>query len=644
MANRRALSPGVRRRIAAGLAALHLSTLAVPLAQAAEAFPSGATRSGYIADVQSRASLRTDLEQMWKESRFRRQQIEATIDRLRSEEPPAGADLEKWYEERSAKIRWLDDYLRKNEEAVVRYQQNLGSVYEQLEKDRRYIATSSDDQLKQALGSLVGIAGIAGIPLTARPAFGSLGGGTPAPRVVARGSVAGGGLPNPRPPPAASVSAPAAPATGATGAPAATGSAGGAGTTGATAATASGTSGAAGARASAAPGTGSSAGTGTRVGSLPEWRTDISNKGTIQLKRGDRVVDLREQAAVKGEGGRKAPLVRNEAAWQRADSLRQMYTAKDNLSTSLQELRGQLKGSSGQAKKSIQAEIKNLEGQQKALDKDIKAAEKPPKAGGSAVGNLVKSAAKWALFSTALTVGMRAFDQLRANNWDIRSIDWKDAVAPLKTPEFWGGTAGSFGLSMLASAIIPGGGFLKTLAAIGGAAVGWQIGSGNLRHTDWAELGASTLGSTLGTLLGSAIGGPIGAFLGGLAGHFLATWALGKIRSWLEQGATAYAPEDRQVVDLDGDTAPYAGAPPRAPDGPLPPTGEDPATIRARMSEIYSQIESLMRDPASTDAPRIRIRALHDEYDTLYKKLESLRAASGGPSGELVSADGVAAW
>jgi hypothetical protein len=661
------------RWVARGVLAAQLLSLAPPSLLAASEYPTGDSRNEYLSDVQERVSLRKDLEDRWRQARYRRRQIETAIDQIRSEEAPSGADMTEWYRERSARIRWLDDYLRRNEDNLIRYQANLGDVYDRLDGDRRFLQTTEDQQLKQALGSLVGIAGVAGIPIAARPML--VGGavratpGQPPPAarasVTAKGSIKGGGridtrvASSPFAPPkrgllsrirgGSTPKAPTNPKAPTSTTPATQGQARASAT--GTQATGSQTAGAkpagtqaagtkpagtAGARPGAAP-TGQGANAANMQGSPRAatsaadsgWRTDINKKGNVVLRRGDRVIDTGDKATVKDGKGRKAPEVRNEAAWNRAEGLRQMYTTRDQAATAIRDLKAQAKSAPKDARKSINQEIKRLQGEQKQLNKDIKTAEKGERSP-SAAKNMVKSAAKWALFSTALTVSMRAIDQLRENDWDVSSIDWSDAVAPLKTPEFWGGTAGSFGLSMLASAVIPGGTWLKTLGAIGGAAVGWQIGSGNLRHTDWGELGASTLGSTIGTILGSALG-PVGAFLGGLAGHFLATWALGKIRDWLEEGSTAYSSDDRQVVDLDGDVTPYAGGG-RSRDGPSAPTG-DAATIKLRMDQIYRQIEALMRDPNAGPAQRAQMAVLHQEYDGLFQQLENMRASADGLQG-----------
>lgn len=156
---------------------------------------------------------------------------------------------------------------------------------------------------------------------------------------------------------------------------------------------------------------------------------------------------------------------------------------------------------------------------------------------------LAGSAAKWAVFSAGIAVTSRAVESYRQTG----SIDWGYATQDLTNVKFWTGTGGAFLGSMAASALvsgitagIPGGAFIRTFAAIGGAAVGFQAGSGNLATTDWTQLGVTTLGSTIGAIMGSAFG-PIGTILGGMAGHFIADWALSKLRDFNAVPSEAYS-------------------------------------------------------------------------------------------------------
>lgn len=156
---------------------------------------------------------------------------------------------------------------------------------------------------------------------------------------------------------------------------------------------------------------------------------------------------------------------------------------------------------------------------------------------------LAGSAAKWAVFSAGMAVTTRAIDSYRRNG----EIDWGYATQDLKDVDFWKGTGGAFVGSMASSALvsgvtagIPGGALIRTAAAIGGAAVGFQWGSGNLAQTDWTQLIVTTLGATLGSVMGSAFG-PLGTFAGGMLGHWLASEGLRMLREFGTTPSESYS-------------------------------------------------------------------------------------------------------
>ena len=143
----------------------------------------------------------------------------------------------------------------------------------------------------------------------------------------------------------------------------------------------------------------------------------------------------------------------------------------------------------------------------------------------------------------------------------------KGAGAMLKEGWFWGGTAGSFVGSMAGTAIasaIPGGALIKTLFAVGGAAIGWQAGSGNLENTDWTKLGATTVGATVGAIAGGILLsflGPFGPMIGGMVGHVVAGWLVDKVRSWMAADNVTYArPEQNQNYTQSSDQAQMGSA------------------------------------------------------------------------------------
>jgi hypothetical protein len=172
---------------------------------------------------------------------------------------------------------------------------------------------------------------------------------------------------------------------------------------------------------------------------------------------------------------------------------------------------------------------------------------------------LAGSAAKWAAFSAGMAVTTRAIESYRQNG----DIDWGYATQDLRNTRFWTGTGGAFLGSMAASALasaLPGGAFVRTFAAIGGAAIGFQAGSGNLAHTDWAQLGATTLGSTIGAIAFSAFG-PLGTIIGGMLGHFIADKLLSMWRDFSEAPADSYASRAEYTQGTRGGGAYGGGAP-----------------------------------------------------------------------------------
>lgn len=121
----------------------------------------------------------------------------------------------------------------------------------------------------------------------------------------------------------------------------------------------------------------------------------------------------------------------------------------------------------------------------------------------------------------ALTaVGVRAGINLLSQAVNKEGIDLGKAFSFMGQPSFWTGTAGAFLgstiLSAVGSALIPGAGpILKTIPGFLGAAVGFEVGAGNLDQTNWTQLIASTAVSAAAFAL---IGGPIGIGASILAG------------------------------------------------------------------------------------------------------------------------------
>lgn len=89
-------------------------------------------------------------------------------------------------------------------------------------------------------------------------------------------------------------------------------------------------------------------------------------------------------------------------------------------------------------------------------------------------------------------------------------------------PKFWGGLAGDFVFTAVLTGLagaLPGGSFLKMLLPIGGGFVGWEVGSGNLRNTNWMALGGQIMAvAAIQYAVLSMGGAPMVAAVASLAG------------------------------------------------------------------------------------------------------------------------------
>jgi hypothetical protein len=539
------------------------------------------TRAEYVSDVQGRAALRDDLERRYQDADVRRDSAERYLEALRQARPAPGTDSALFERFRQEEIRQAEAILAQHTRTQGSIRDRLTSIYRTITQDRDFVGRARDSQLSQELGPLIGTGGTAVVPVWSRP--------TPA-RLAARAQHQSNvqNLSRTNLDIQSSGSARDLAIT---------------------------------RLATADP---------PRAG---QWVTEVNAQGNVQLRNGERIVDLKEPAQTRSASGET---IRNADAFRKAEYYSELYSAR----TSIENAKARLEFDRSRATdhksiKEIDRRIADLETRKSDLQRDIDrhAAESPKK---GAIANLATSAVKWAAMSAGITVAANVVSQMAGNGWDPKRIDWQSAIAPLKTPDFWGGTAGSFAVSMVAS-MIPGGAFIKTLASIGGAAIGWQLGTGNLLQTDWMQLGVSTLGATLGTLLGAAIGGPIGGFIGGVAGQLLANWALGKLRTWLESRATSHErPVDTdyssRTVDPYANLSQYTGRPP--PDNgtggasdPVVPSAreytlDNLVQLRADLSAAYTELDMTSR---SANPDRQRMQALQLRIRSLNNRLQELR-------------------
>ena len=581
--DQRVIPKGVRsemiKRFICSLVVVCILTSISPIAVFAQSYPRPDDRDSYISEVTNRAALAEDLDKKRQEAQYRRKTIEESIRRLQNEQPPAGTDRSTWERQRQDRINWLNDYMRRNEQTLQRYEKNLGSVNSRLENDRKYIMTSDDPELKQSLGTLIGIAGAAGIPIASRPTMGTLKASVGRSMMGMRLNSTNRAL-----------------------------------TKAMTRQTALQTK----ASTFQAPTKGT-------------WTPEVNAKGDLILRNGSKVKNM-GRAEIKAADG---TMIKNDAAYQKSNYYKQLYDTRSGLSHRINELKHQRQVSkNAKAQKAIDQRIKQLEAKKGQLESDIAKHDSENQSHKSVMKNLAVSAAKWAAFSAGMVVATDVFNQLKSNGWNVRAIDWAHAIQPLKTANFWGGTAGSFAGSMLLTAMVPGGAFARTLAGIAGAAIGWQVGTGNLFETDWMQLGATSVGATIGAVLGSFLG-PIGTFLGGMAGHFVADWLLNKVRGWLTPGYSSYDPSKRQAYDYDPEKAAVGWNRPqdsydRPDDGSMSSQFGDAKSLQQRMLELQREMTALMRGQQNPNTI-MQLDSLRREYGQVQRQLSGMReqASSG---------------
>lgn len=548
-----------------------------------------ATEGEYVADVQGRVALRDHLQARYRDEDERRKKTQDYIEVLRQAQPPAGTDPAAFERFRQEELRAAEATLAQAERSQSTIGTRLSSIGREILNDQKWIHDNPNRGVSQELGPLIGAAGAAVVPIAGRPTPGS---------IAARGAQQSAitnrtklsqqilDLFKKRETSVTRLSTIEPPAT------------------------------------------------------RTQWVTEVNSQGNLQLRNGQAVIDLKQPAQIRGTDGQ---MIRNEAGYQRASQMMDLQQTRANVDTARATLEFERSRASDTASiKKIDQQIAELDAKKAKLSTQIDEHNGKNPNQGSTIGNLAMSGAKWAATSAIMTVGTDVVRQLSQNGWNPGAINWSQAIQPLKTAEFWGGTAGSFALSMVGS-MIPGGAFIKTLGAIGGAAVGWQLGTGNLSQTDWMQLGVSTLGATIGSVLGTAIGGPIGGFIGGIAGQMLANWGLNKLRDYLDKGADSTGTGQGQQA-YDGHTDPYQNlsqytgreAPPSAnpsaaPSSVAPASGftqNNVAQLRAEMDQNYTELQALTQ----SGGDRNRILELQQRLAALNARLQQLR--NEGPRDE----------
>lgn len=497
----------------------------------------------YASEVRDRLANREGFEDMYQRQARRQVQIQAELQALQGMKPPPGADPARWTSRMQADQQQLTQQLQQNRTLMARTQQKLQPLYRKLEEDAAKIKGSGNPELQQQLGVLVGAAGNYVVPIWGRPPPAGSPPGTPngLGRITAAeyaGMVKYGAQQahlrtvNWRIPVYENIAANA------------------------------------GSRATNAS---------NALGSLPtvDWVPEPSpTSGNMRLvakdaalgtaMEGVKPVETPVPAKITNANGQ---VIDNPNALQGARDFAQLHNTRTALTNEITAVK--LKAS--RAVNSAQQEFferraAGLETKKAALEADIKQYNDTQTPIKSRMAQMGKDAGKWALMSVGVAATTNVVHQLAQNGWDPSKVNYGQAVSFLGDRHFWGGTAGSFVGSMAGSALasaIPGGIFAKTALSIGGAALGWQVGSGNLKNTDFIGLGVTTLGSTAGYLLGMAIGGPIGAFLGGIAGQFVSQFIYDKVKQMLirEEAATAGGSAGIPVVQTPPGLDPSQGLP-----------------------------------------------------------------------------------
>lgn len=286
--------------------------------------------------------------------------------------------------------------------------------------------------------------------------------------------------------------------------------------------------------------------------------------------------------------------------------------------------------------KAMEKQIRSLEGTKKDL---LKKASGTMDSKSSAV---VKDAAKWALYSVGITASVNLIRQAFTDE----GVDVGKAFSFLAQPSFWGGTAGGFLGSTLATALAtsfmpPGVGlFMKVLPGFLGAAFGFDVGS-SLFGGEMDLLGTmvTTLASAGGyTLAASLMGGvaaaPAFALIGAaIASGSLAGFLLDKFRGGPES-ESYILPEGPLDEGLDLG-APVASADPGSQalvtadasggtDLKASITSANLATAQRQVDQAYNSYITYLKArkiPEATEA--------HKAYMDAMKQLEIAKGAAG---------------
>ncbi len=567
-----------------------VTSLGVPLT----AYAGSAEDDYYASQVEQRVALRGSLDTQYQSAMKRQQDIQQQINQLDAFDPYNQSERDQLARQKEQ----LQEFYDRNATIVNRTKDKLVTVFNELQDDFRNVSNSSNPKLQQ-LGAVIGAIGASSYiaPLAVRPTTAQLGASGKHIFNQARVSTVNARI---------------------------------------------GTDGTSGLYNRAATGLGNSAVAHSNMAS------QLSGTKWIKVGTpGQAGFRLQPQQANGqfSKGSLQPP--KGYSATQQASWANNMITLKNtnfNVTHQLNVAQQQLRSTTSAAgQKVLKARIDSLQNTQTRLNNDIakfKQETAPQHTPKGQLKTMAVSAGKWAAMSVGITIGANAINQMSQNGWDPRAVDWKAASADLRTKQFWGGTAGSFigsyGASIVASAL-PGGPFVKALFAIGGAAVGWQVGSGNLATTDWTQLGVTTVGATIGMLIGQAIC-PIpglGAIIGGIAGNWLANKGLKMVRDWLATPTSTSSSQDQtysynqnnQGQDQSGYATGYQGGDPSTSGGY---TGGQSSYSQDQVGKLKVERDQAYKEwmAAQNEYPR-NLAKVEQALRTFQQRTRDLRSVQG---------------
>lgn len=339
-----------------------------------------------------------------------------------------------------------------------------------------------------------------------------------------------------------------------------------------------------------------------------------------------------------------------------ARDLGRLFDARSQAAQEVQRLRFQASRSINQRQQqAFESLAQKAEARKVELEGSIAKYQAENPAIGARFKALGIDAAKWGAASVGITLGANVVSELHRNNWDPGKINWRNATGFLTDLSFWGGTGGSFlgamGGSMLASALPaaflggPWGPVAKVALSIGGGAVGFQLGSGNARNTDWLGLGVSTAGSTAGFMLGRLIPGigPLGGIAGAIAGQLVADWLYKKVKALLQgdPDAESYSQDPdlvaRPPVQALPPTKPYGANPydpyTVAPDAPVQSSADQILEMTEQVRQLYVEMVQAERS-GDMELAQTKRREFEDTKERLDLMRRGMQEQMGNTVGD----------